>query len=73
MKKVKGSFTVEAALILPLWLALCVLAVDSGVHLYQETLDTVAAVEAEKDIDVIKLFYICNGIGDIIEDGDSIH
>lgn len=73
MKKVRGSLTVEAALIIPLWLALCILTVNSGVQLYLECLDTVEAVEAEKEIDIVRLFYICNGIGDMIEDGDSLY
>lgn len=63
----------EAALIIPLWLALCILAVNSGVQLYLECLDTVEAVEAEKEIDIVRLFYIYNGIGDMIEDGDSLY
>lgn len=63
----------EAALIIPLWLALCILAVNSGVQLYLECLDTVEAVEAETEMDTVRLFYICNGIGDMIEDGDSLY
>lgn len=73
MKKVRGSLTVEAALIIPLWLGLCILAVDCGVQMYLETLDTVAAIESEEDIDAVSLFYISNGIGDILEDGDSLY
>lgn len=73
MKKVKGSLTVEAALIIPLWLALCILAVDSGVEMYMESLDTVEAVAAEEKFEAVRLFYICNGIGDMIEDGNSLY
>lgn len=73
MKKVRGSFTVEAALVIPLWLALCILAAASGVQLYLECRDTALEIEAEENMDAVRLFYICNGIGDIIEDGDSLY
>lgn len=73
MKKVRGSLTVEAALIIPLWLALCILAVDSGVQMYMECLDTVEAAATEEKLDAVRLFYICNGIGDMIENGNSLY
>lgn len=63
----------EAALIIPLWLVLCMLAVNSGVQLYLECLDTVEAVSSEKEIDAVRLFYISNGIGDMVENGDSLY
>lgn len=63
----------EAALVIPLWLAMCVLVVDVGVQLYQDSRKLVAELETMEEIDVIHLFYISNGIGDVIGDGASLY
>lgn len=73
MKKIKGSLTVEAAIMIPLLLFLIVAAIDGGVELYLECRNTVTALEEEKTTDTVRLFYLCNAIGDMVEDGDSLH
>lgn len=73
MKKVRGSLTVEAAIVIPLVLFLVVFAIDGGVELYLECHNTVMSLEAEEKVDTVRLFYVCNGIGDMIGDGDSIY
>lgn len=73
MKKVKGSLTVEAAIVIPLLLFLVVAAIDGGVEMYLECRNTVAALEEEEKTDTVRLLYLCNGIGDMIGDGDSLY
>ncbi len=73
MKKINGSLTVEAALMIPLLLFLIVIAIESGVEMYLECQHTVTALEAEEKPHTVRLFYLCNGIGDMIDDGDSLH
>lgn len=73
MKKVRGSLTVEAAMVIPLLLFLIVMAIDSGVQLYLECQDTIMALESEEEQNTIRLFYLYNGIGDMIENGDSLY
>lgn len=73
MNKVKGSLTVEAAIVIPLLLFLIVAAIDGGVELYLACRNTVIALEEEEKTDTVRLFYLCNGIGDMIGDGDSLY
>lgn len=73
MRKLRGSLTVEASLVLPLLLFLLATAINAGIALYSDCRDTVHAVEREETLDAVRLFYICNGVGDIIEDGDSLY
>lgn len=73
MKKVKGSLTVEAAIMIPLLLFLIVTAINGGVELYLECQNMVTELESEEKTDAVRLFYLWNGIGDMIGDGDSIY
>ena len=73
MKKVRGSLTVEAALMIPLVLFLTVTAVRGGVELYQECRATVQALEAEQEIQIVRLLYLYEGIGDLTENGDTLY
>lgn len=73
MKKVKGSLTVEAAVIIPLLLFLIVAAIDGGVELYLECRNMATKLESEEKTDVVQLLYLCDGIGDMIEDGNSLY
>lgn len=72
MKKVSGSFTVEAAIIIPMIFMLIVVTIDVGVQLYMESKSLLQQIESE-ELDIVKLFHLQNEIGDLIENGDSIY
>lgn len=72
MKKVSGSFTVEAAIIIPMIFMLIVVTIDVGVQLYMESESLLQQIESE-ELDIVKLFHLQNEIGDLIENGDSIY
>ncbi len=63
----------EAAIVIPLLLFLVLFVIDGGVEMYLECQNTVTALESEDKIDVVQLLYLCNGIGDIIGDGNSLY
>lgn len=73
MRKVGGSLTVEAAIMIPLLLFVFAIAIESGMKMYMECQDTVLELESEEKIDVVQMFYIWNGIGELIGDGDTIY
>lgn len=68
MRRVEGSLTVEAALILPLVLFLFVSIICTGIALYEEYGDAVVSVMEEEEWDAVKNFYIWNKIGEITGD-----
>lgn len=68
MRKMEGSLTIEAALILPLVLFLFLTVTKAGIMLYMEYQDTVVSVMEEKEWDTIRNFYIWNKSGDITGD-----
>ena len=70
MKKVNGSLTVEAALILPMMFLVIGLAMDGGLQLYRECCKTVAAVSEEEDFEVVQLFYHWKAVEDLVKDGN---
>ncbi len=70
MDKLKGSMTVEAALILPLTLLVFGTAMNAGLKMYQECRGTAEEVLEEREWDVIKKFYLWNELGEMWEDGD---
>lgn len=72
MKKVSGSFTVEAAIIIPILLMLMVVAIDFGIQMYVESESFLRQIESE-ELNIVKLFHLQSEIGDLIEDGDSIY
>lgn len=72
MKKVSGSFTVEAAIIIPILLILMVVTIDLGVQMYVESENLLRQIESE-ELNIVKLFYLQSEIGDLIQDGDSIY
>lgn len=72
MKKVSGSFTVEASIIIPILLMLLVVTIDLGVQMYEESECLLGQIETE-ELDAVKLFYLQNEIGDWIENGNSIY
>lgn len=73
MKKMNGSMTVEAAIMIPMLLFLVASAIDGGVEMYLESQNSVLSLEKEEKIDVVELFYLCNVIGDRIGNEDSLY
>lgn len=69
-RSVKGSLTVEAAIILPLLLGLLGLVMSSGIQMYTECRDTAVSILEEPDLDIVKTFYRWQEIGDIVGDED---
>ncbi len=70
MTKVRGSLTIEAAIILPLVLLLFGAAMDGGIQMYTECRDTAVSIAEEKEIDTVKLFYRFKALGDITGNED---
>lgn len=70
MKKVSGSLTIEAALIIPLVLMLFMLAMNEGIQLYQECRDTAVSIREEEEMGVINMFYNWKMLEDIVKDED---
>lgn len=70
---IKGSMTVEAALILPLLLFLFAMVMERGIEMYTECCNTAVSVYEEQEPDIVKSFYLWQRIGDITEDGDSLY
>ncbi len=66
----KASVTVEASIYIPLLIGLYLFAMRAGIQFYTEAEETVAQIQAEEQIDVLKLFYRKENIGDIIEHGN---
>lgn len=72
MRRVKGSFTVEAALVLPMILMVFVLAMSGGIRLCKECVDEVVQIRQEKEFDAVQWFYRCKQIGEVIENENRI-
>lgn len=73
MRVIKGSLTVEAALILPLLLFLFAMVLDCGIWMYTECCGTAVSIYEEQDLETVKTFYFWQRIGDMTEDGDSLY
>lgn len=73
MRKVKGSYTVEAALVIPIWFMLCLFTMNICVQLYGDSQKLAAEIGDMEEMDIVHLFYISEGIGDILGDGDTVH
>ncbi len=70
MRRVEGSLTIEAALILPLVLSLFLMTARAGIMLYMEYEETSVSILKEKEWDTVKYFYMWNKIGEFMEDED---
>lgn len=57
MKKYKGSYTVEAAFILPLFLFCICIVIEMGVVLHQEVQTRVESQMKEEPLDMVKTMY----------------
>lgn len=53
-------------MILPLLLWVFGVAMSSGIQLYTECADTAAVILEEPDLDIVRIFYRSQEIGDII-------
>ena len=53
----RGSLTIEAALVVPLVLALFAFAMKSGIQMYTECRDTALAIGQEQEIDAVNIFH----------------
>ena len=66
----RGSFSIEASLIVPLVLAVFVLALRTGIDSYEETRAQVEEMKTEVSFDVVDTMYLLDEITDI---GDLFH
>ncbi len=73
MRKIDGSFTVEASLIIPLLLFLIVIAIRGGVDLYLECRATVECLEQEEHLDAVRLFYLWKETGELTNHGNTVY
>lgn len=73
MRKIDGSLTVEAALIIPLLLFLIVIAIRGGVDLYLECRATVECLEQEEPLDAVELFYLWKEAGELADHGNTVY
>ena len=64
----RGSFSIEASLIVPLVLAVMVLALRTGIDCYEETKAQVAKLGTR--VDIVDTMYLLDEITDI---GDLFH
>lgn len=72
-EKVKGSLTIEAAVIVPLVLFVFVLAMESGLSMYTECRDTAVSIRDEEKYDTVKLFYCWREAGEFLGNEDGVY
>lgn len=72
-RNVKGSMTVEAALILPLVFAMFGLAMVSGLRICEECKATAIRIREEQEPDIVKEFYIWKELGEKTGYGDTVY
>ena len=63
----RGSLTIEAALVVPLVLALFAFAMKSGIQMYTECRDTALAIGQEQEIEAVKMFYRWQEAGELFK------
>lgn len=56
-KKAKGSFTVEAAFIMPMISFMLMFALNTGITMHQETCCAVEDIRQAEEIQTVKLFW----------------
>ena len=66
MKTYKGSFTVEAAYIIPLILMCIGIAIQGGIILHNEVKNRAMTIKEEKTIDVVSYMYRKELIQDVL-------
>lgn len=65
-----GSFTVEASIYMPMLLLLYLFVMRGGMDLYLETTETAVQIQNQEQVDVKKLFYGKEDLGEMLEHGD---
>lgn len=69
-RKIQGSFSIEAAIIVPMLVFLFVITINCGIQMYTECRDMAIGIQKEEELDIVTLFYRYQRIGDMVEDGD---
>ena len=69
-KKIQGSFSIEAAIIVPMLVFLFAITINCGMEMYTECRDMAIEIQKEEELDIVTLFYRYHKIGDMVEDGD---
>ena len=69
----RGSLTIEAALVVPLVLALFAFAMKSGIQMYTECRDTALAIGQEQEIEAVKMFYLWQEAGELFQNEDRVY
>lgn len=62
MRKRRGSFTIEAAIIIPLFLLIILIAADITIEFYQETIELVAEIDDKERINLVIAMYHMDSI-----------
>ena len=68
MMKGQGSFTIEAAIIMPILLFMILAAVSIAVDLYQETIELVAKIYSKEQFDLITAMYHIDSVKNLISE-----
>ena len=63
----KGSFSIEAALIVPVTIMIMIFAIENGIALYGETKEQAERFEQQETSDIIDMMYQINDMSDIKE------
>ena len=68
MKYLKGSFSVEAAIIVPLFLFLMVHAIELGIQMTEEVIEKAEVLNNQKKTDVIACMYHLEKFNELLEE-----
>lgn len=68
MMKGQGSFTIEAAIIMPILLFIILATICIAVDLYQETMELVAKIYCKEQFDLITAMYHIDSIKNLISE-----
>lgn len=66
MSTLNGSFSVEAAVITPLLLFIMLLAINAGIHLWQETVEFTDLLKEREMTDIIDCMYHIKSMENLI-------
>lgn len=72
MRKIKGSFTVEAALILPVVLFCVLLVLEEGLKLYDKTVETAQNQETWREFYPAETFRLWKWSDDMTEQAENM-
>lgn len=68
MKNMRGSFTLEAAYIMPLILSVMLSVITMGISLHEEVKQRVEAQEKQESIDAVKAIYRAEWLKELLEE-----